>query len=84
MTMISTYWDTVMNPEKNPLARLPKIARFQLMTVLALMWSVIFCASAGLFMWTPQFFVGHVALLLLGIFGTGYIFRVNSEEEAAD
>jgi hypothetical protein len=77
--MIGTYWDAVMNPERNPLARLPKTVRFQLMSVLALMWSVIFCAMAGTFIWLPQFFIAHVILLLLGIFGTSYIFRLHSK-----
>ena len=77
--MIATYWDAVMNPERNPLAKLPKIVRFQLMSYLALMWSVIFCASAGLFVWLPHFFIGHAVLLLLGIFGTSFIFRLHDE-----
>ncbi len=76
--MLSTYWDAVMNPERNPLSKLPKIVRFQLMAVLALMWTTIFCASAGMFVWFPQFVFGHFILLLLGIFGTGYIFRIHS------
>jgi hypothetical protein len=46
------------------------------MTVLALMWTVIFCASAGLFMWLPHFIFAHVLLLLLGVFGTSFIFRL--------
>ncbi len=57
--MFSTYWDAVMNPERNPLSRLPKITRFQLMTVLALMWTTIFCASAGMFAFFPQFVAAH-------------------------
>jgi hypothetical protein len=77
--MIATYWDAVMNSERNPLAKLPKIVRFQLMSVLALMWTTIFCASAGLFIWLPQFFIGHVVLLSLGIFGTSYVFRLRDQ-----
>jgi hypothetical protein len=40
--MLTTYWDAVMNEDRNPLARLPKVVRFQIMAVLALMWTVIF------------------------------------------
>lgn len=76
--MFATYWDAVMNPERNPLSKLPKIVRFQLMAVLALMWTTIFCASAGMFVWFPEFVVAHFVLLLLGIFGTGYVFRIHS------
>jgi len=75
--MMRTAWDTVMNAERNPLLNLPRTTRFQLMTILAFMWSVIFCVSAGLYTWIPEFVFGHVALLLLGIFGTGFIFRIN-------
>lgn len=76
--MFKNAWNIVMDADQNPLLGLPKITRFQLMTVLALMWTVIFCASAGLFVWMPEFMVAHVVLLLLGIFGTGFIFRVRS------
>jgi hypothetical protein len=77
--MVKAAWDTVMNSEKNPLLQLPKVVRFQLMVVLAFMWSCIFCISAGLFIWIPEFVFGHVLLLLIGIFGTGYIFRVQNQ-----
>jgi hypothetical protein len=77
--MVKAAWDTVMNPEQNPLLQLPKVVRFQLMAVLAFMWSCIFCISAAMFMWIPEFVFGHVLLLLIGIFGTGYIFRVQNQ-----
>lgn len=77
--MIATAWDAVMNPERNPLARLPKVVRFQIMSVLALMWTCIFCASAGLFVWLPELYTAHLVLLLLGIFGTSYVFRLNRQ-----
>lgn len=77
-TTIKTAWESIMDAEKNPLLRLPQGTRFQLMSILAFMWSCIFCISAGLFIWIPEFVFGHVVLLLLGIFGTGFIFRVNT------
>lgn len=77
--MVKAAWDTVMNPEQNPLLEIPKIVRFQLMAVLAFMWSCIFCISAGMFMWIPEFVFGHVLLLLIGVFGTGYIFRAHNQ-----
>ncbi len=76
--MLREAWDTVMNPDRNPLVQLPKIVRFQLMVALAFMWSAIFCLSAGLFIWFPEFVFGHVVLLLIGIFGTGHIFRIRT------
>jgi hypothetical protein len=77
--MLGKFWDSVMNSDQNPLLRLPKTLRFQLMVVLASMWSVIFCASVGIMIWLPGYLLVHVALLLLGIFGTGWIFRINKE-----
>ena len=76
--MIKSAWSTVMNADQNPLLSLPKTTRFQLMTVLAFMWSTIFCISVGLFTWIPEFVFAHVILLLLGIFGTGFIFRIHN------
>lgn len=78
--MLRSYWDAVMNSERNPLSHLPKIMRFQIMAVLALMWTVIFCTMAGIFMWLPQFFVGHIVLLLIGFFGTRFIFGLHDPE----
>ena len=75
--MLKTVWNTVMSADQNPLLNLPKTLRFQLMTVLAFMWSVIFCISAGLVTWLPEFVLGHVILLLFGIFFTGFVFRVH-------
>ena len=69
---------SVMNAEKNPFGKIPKTARFQLMVVLSFMWSGIFCLSVGMLLWFPQFVFVHIVLLLVGIFGTNYIFRVLS------
>jgi hypothetical protein len=72
--VIVTMWKAVMDPEHNALMRLPKTVRFQLIVVLASLWSVIFCVSAGLIVWLPGYVLVHVVLLLIGIFGTGWIF----------
>lgn len=72
--MILRTWNAVMDPEQNALMRLPKIVQFQLMVVLASLWSLIFCVSAGLMIWLPGYVLVHVALLLIGVFGTGWIF----------
>jgi hypothetical protein len=73
--MINSSWKSIMDPNKNALSGLPKIVRFQLMVVLALMWSAIFCASAGILYWLPGYVLAHVALIFVGLFGTGWIFR---------
>jgi hypothetical protein len=44
---IAVVWRLVMNSAWNPLRQLPKMQRFQLMQVLAYMWSLVFAAWAG-------------------------------------
>jgi hypothetical protein len=73
--MIRAIFDPIMNSSKNGLRHLPKIVRFQLMTVLATFWSMIFCVSAGIVAWLPEYVAVHVVLLLIGIFGTGWLFK---------
>jgi hypothetical protein len=75
MTIFGTAFDAVMNPYKNALSKVPKIVRFQLMATLALLWSMIFCVSAGLLVWLPGYIVVHLVLLAIGIFGTGWTFQ---------
>ena len=49
--MIANAYAAVMNPEVNPLRQLPKMVRFQIMTSLALMWSIVFALWTGMIMW---------------------------------
>lgn len=78
--MLRTAFDAVMNPYKNALARVPKVARFQMMATLALLWSMIFCASAGLVAWLPGYVIAHLFLIGIGVFGTGWIFKRAQKE----
>ena len=73
--MLITASKAIMDPDKNALMRLPKTVRFQLMVVLSCLWSTIFCVSAGLIVWLPGYVLAHVALLLIGIFGTSWAFK---------
>ena len=72
--MLKESYAVVMSPNTNPLNRLPKIVRFQLMTSLAFMWSFIFTMWIG----SVQFFgpsaVAHT-LVLIGVFFTAEIFK---------
>ena len=70
-------WDPVMDPHKNPLMGVPPLARYQIMTVLAMMWSFIFCAMVGLMLLFPYWIVGHILLLALGAFITNHTFKIN-------
>jgi hypothetical protein len=73
--MFQNIFRSVMDPENNGLKQLPKLVRFQLMVTLSFMWSIIFCISAGVFVWLPGYILVHVVLLLVGIFGTSWIFQ---------
>ena len=73
--MLITASKAIMDPDKNAFMRLPKTVRFQLMVVLSCLWSTIFCVSAGLLVWLPGYILAHVALLLIGIFGTSWAFK---------
>ena len=72
--MLRTAWNTIMDPSQNPLMRLPKIVRFQLMAAISLLWSMIFCVMAGVLVWLPGYVFIHIVLVAIGIFGTGWIF----------
>ena len=73
--MAGRLWKSIMDPNTNAFARLPKAVRFQLMVVLALLWSTIFCVSAGLLFWLPGYIFVHVVLIAIGIFGTRWAFN---------
>lgn len=63
----------VMDPARNPLSGLPQVQRFQIMTLLSIMWTVIFSSALGAWLYFGELVVAHV-LLLLGIFVTTYVF----------
>ena len=71
---MKTFYKLVMDPDVNPLRSLPLSVRFQIMTVLAYMWSTIFCVWAGLIDYLGFSIVTHTALVL-GILITGEVFR---------
>jgi len=63
-----------MNTDQNPLRNLPKIVRFQIMSSLAMMWSIVFCAWMGLMHYAGTSIAVH-AVLVTGIIFTADIFR---------
>ncbi len=71
--MLSLY-RSIMDSEANPLHRLPAAQRFQWMVYLSVMWSVIFCAATGAWVWYEELVVAHV-LVALGFVVTGVTFR---------
>ncbi len=71
--MISLY-RSIMDSNVNPLRNLPPAQRFQLMLFLSVMWTNIFCLSAGAWIWYGELIVFHV-LVVAGIVVTGLVFR---------
>ena len=69
------WFQAVMDPSRNPLSKLRPAQRFQVMAVLAIMWSLIFCAMAGIMIWYPAYVAAHFALLAIGTLVTTVVFR---------
>jgi hypothetical protein len=71
---LAATWRLVMDSESNPLMRIPKMQRFQMMQVLAYMWSIVFAAWVGSAM-AFGFSAAVHSILLVGIFFTAEVFR---------
>ena len=78
--MKKTY-QSLMDPDTNPLRHLPPAQRFQVTIYLSLVWTTIFCAAAGAWLWHGELIVVHV-LIASGFLVTGWTFenakRVNT------
>ena len=72
--MIKQNYKLVMNSEYNSLASLPNMVKFQLMTVLSFMWSIIFTLMVGSYLVLGPTVMLHV-LFLVGVFFTNSIFN---------
>jgi len=72
--MFREAYAVVMDDEQNAFALLPKITRFQIMTVLSLMWSAVFTAYVGSYLIFGPTVIAHV-VVLLAIFFTADVFR---------
>ena len=77
--MIREAYAVVMDDEQNAFALLPKITRFQIMTVLSLMWSAVFTAYVGSYIIYGPTVIAHI-LVLLAIFFTADEFRRAEKE----
>lgn len=67
------FYRSIMDASANPLKDLPPAQRFQIMTLLGLMWTTIFCTGAGAWIWFGQLIVFH--LLAGGLAVTGVTFE---------
>ncbi len=73
--MLSKFYKLVMDPEQNPLRNLSKIVKFQIMCLLSMTWSVVFCLSAGiLYLYGPTVLI-HVLIVATCLY-TSEVFRL--------
>jgi hypothetical protein len=63
-----------MNSELNPLRDLPAARRFQIMNMLSLMWTTIFCMGASAWLYYGELMAFHM-LLAAGTLVTGATFE---------
>jgi hypothetical protein len=71
---VRSFYRLVMNPDLNPLSKLPRAQSYQIMIYLSLMWTAIFCAATGAWLWYGELIVGH-AIVALGVLVTGFTFH---------
>ena len=64
----------VMDPRVSPLRHLPPVQRFQVMCVLGMMWTAIFCLGTGVWFLYGELMVLHL-LMAAGAAATGLTFH---------
>jgi len=67
-------YHAIMDPSVNPLRNLPVAQRMQAMVYLSIMWTTVFCAAAGLWLWFGELIVAHV-MIAVGFLITGLTFH---------
>ena len=72
--MIFKYYNLVMDSNKNGLSDLPNMVKFQLMTLLSFMWSIVFTLMVGSYLILGPTIILHI-LFLLGVFFTNTVFK---------
>ena len=77
---MNELYRSIMDSERNPLNTMPPAQRFQVMVVLSLMWTSIFCTAASAWFWYGELIAVHV-LLALGVAITGMTFRAAPKAE---
>jgi hypothetical protein len=73
LKMINLY-RSIMDSKMNPLRDLPAAQRLQIMLFLSVMWTTIFCAVSGLWVWYGALVIAHI-LLAIGFLVTGLTFN---------
>ena len=72
--MIKNYYNLVMNSETNGLSDLPNMVKFQLMTILSFMWSIVFTLMVGSYLVLGPTMLLHI-FFLVGIFFTSTVYK---------
>ncbi|MEK9685442.1 MAG: hypothetical protein VW226_12905 [Rhodospirillaceae bacterium] len=80
---MKTHYALLMDANKNPLQFLPKTQRLQLMVLLSVMWSTIFCLAFGSWFWWGELVLGHIAVAL-GIVITSLTFGAARKKSHRD
>lgn len=76
------WFDTIVNSDRYALNGLPPQQRFQIMTVLGSMWTAIFCAATGAWLWYGEIVIAHM-LVALGLVATSVTFRSTGKHGTA-
>ena len=77
--MFKNYYNLIMDAESNGLSKLPNMVKFQLMTILSFMWSIVFTLMVGSYLVLGPSVLLHV-LFLVGVFFTSTVYK-NSKSQ---
>ena len=77
--MFRTYYNLIMSSENNGLSELPNIVKFQLMTLLSFMWSIVFTLMVGSYLVLGPTVLLHV-LFLGGVFFTSAVYKNSNSQ----
>ena len=72
--MLKNFYALVMNSDYNALSSLPNMVKFQLMTILSFMWSIIFTLMVGSYLVLGPTMILHI-FFLIGVYFTSEIFK---------
>ena len=81
--MFRQTYNLIMDDERNPFNRLPKLVRFRFMLILSYMWSAVFSIWIGSMFSLWPMIVGHTAVIV-AIFFTADIFKFARGESSRD
>jgi hypothetical protein len=76
-SVLKKNYALIIDANWNPLSGLPPAQWFQTMVYLSIMWTALFCASAGTWVWYGELLVAHT-LVAFGALITGLEFRTAS------